>query len=248
MRRIHVAPTAEGLTLDAAETFVHMTTKAVQDRGRCAVALSGGSTPRGLYQALAHTATLRARVPWSQIEFFWGDERLVPSDDVDSNYRMAYDAMLSAVPLRREQIHRVPTELTQPAVVAREYEQDIRTTFGADIQVPRFDLILLGLGKDGHVASLFPGTTALSESGRLCIENWVPALDMYRITMTFPLLNQARAAVVMVSGPDKSSVVRQVLGRTSATADLPAHLLRPSGDVIWMLDRDAASGLGELTP
>ena len=114
--------------------------------------------------------------------------------------------------------------------------------------MPRFDFILLGLGKDGHVASLFPGTTALRESGRLCVENWVPNLSAYRITMTFPLLNQARVVVFVVSGPEKASIVRQVLRRTPSTSDLPAQLVRPSGDIVWMLDRDAASGLRELGP
>jgi 6-phosphogluconolactonase len=248
MTRIHIADSSEALTLDAAETFVRVTTTAVEDRGRCAVALAGGGTPQALYRALAHSPALRARVPWHGIEFFWGDERVVPPDHADSNYRMAYDTMLSAVPVTRQQIHRVGTELGDPAAAAREYEDDIRRSFDADVQVPRFDLILLGLGKDGHVASLFPGTTALRESGRLCVENWVPNLSAYRITMTFPLLNQARAVVFVVSGPEKASIVRQVLRRTSSTSDLPAQLVRPSGDIVWMLDRDAASGLRELGP
>ena len=248
MTRIHVADSAEALTLDAAATFIRVTTTAVEDRGRCAVALSGGGTPQALYRALAHTPALRARVPWHGIQFFWGDERVVPPDHADSNYRMAYDAMLSAVPVTPEQIHRVETERGDPAAAARDYEDEIRRTFEADVQVPRFDLILLGLGKDGHVASLFPGTTALRESGRLCVENWVPNLGAYRITMTFPLLNHARTVVFVVGGPEKASVVRQVLGRTSSTSDVPAHLVRPSGDTLWMLDRDAASGLRELAP
>ena len=138
------------------------------------------------------------------------------------------------------------TERADPAGVALAYEKDIRATFGTDVEVPRFDLILLGVGTDGHIASLFPGTSALHETEKLCIENRVPTLGSYRITMTFPLLNQARAVVVMVSGPAKSSIVRQVLAGTPPTTDLPAQLLRPAGDVIWMLDGDAASGLGDL--
>jgi len=245
MTRIHVASSVDALGLDAAEMFVQVAAAAVHSRGRCTVALSGGSTPRGLYRVLAHRIPVRDRVPWSRIEFFWTDERHVPPEHPESNYRMAYDAMLSAAPVRLEQIHRIKTEQADAAAVARNYEDEIRATF-EDEQMPRFDVILLGLGADGHMASLFPGTPALRESGRLCVENWVPALGAYRITMTLPLLNHARAVVVLVSGSDKSAIVRQVLRRTSGD-EFPAHLLQPAGEIVWMLDRAAASGLLEVS-
>ena len=245
MTRIHVASSSDALGLDAAEMVVQMTTTAAHARGRCTVALAGGATPRRLYRALAHSVPLRDRVPWSRIEFFWSDERHVPPDDPQSNYGMAYDAMLSAAPVRAEQIHRIKSEHADAAAVAGEYEDEIRAAFGRD-EVPRFDVILLGLGVDGHMASLFPGTAALRESSRLCVENWVPALGAYRITMTLTLLNCARAVVVLVSGADKSAIVRQVLRRTSGEP-LPAHLLQPDGDIVWMLDRAAASGLLEVS-
>src|SRR6185436_10992930 len=160
---IHVADSADDLSLAAAHEFARITTSAVQLRGRCFVALSGGSTPRGLHQALARTEAITAHVPWSAIEFFWSDERHVPPDHADSNYKMAYDTLLSKVPVTPAQVHRVRAEEADAAIVAREYEREIRAIVPQQDGTPRFDLILLGLGTDGHTASLFPGTAALHE-------------------------------------------------------------------------------------
>jgi 6-phosphogluconolactonase len=246
MTHTRVASTTEGLVLAAAQEFVRVSTNAVQLRGRCTIALAGGSTPRNVYSALAHTGPLRSQVPWSRIEFFWGDERHVPPNDPQSNYRMAHETLLSTVPVASEQIHRIQAEQADAAVAAQMYENDIRSTLPAGDGLPRFDLILLGLGSDGHTASLFPGTAALSERERLCVDNWVASLNAHRITMTLPLLNAARVVMFIVSGADKASIVRQVLRRDHAGPVFPAQLVQPDGDVLWMLDRESASALGEV--
>ena len=241
--RIHVAESADDVSLAAAHEFARITTSAVQLRGRCFVALSGGSTPRGLHQALARTEAITAHVPWNGIEFFWSDERHVPPDHADSNYKMAYDTLLSKVPVAPAQVHRVRAEEADAAIVAREYEQEIRSIVPQQDGTPRFDLILLGLGADGHTASLFPATAALHEQTRLCVDNWVPHLSAHRITMTLPLLNAARAVCFLVSGAEKASIVRGVLRPTPSDPEYPARLVQPSGELTWMLDREAASQL-----
>src|SRR5262249_22291162 len=151
---------------------------------------------------------------WGSLQFFWGDERHVPPDHADSNYRMALETLLSSVPVAAEQIHRVRTEEPDAAAAARLYEEEIRATLPHGEPVPRFDLILLGLGNDGHTASLFPDTAALAEQRRLYVDNWVERLHTHRITMTFPLLNAARSVLFMVSGGDKAAIVRDVLRPT----------------------------------
>jgi len=244
--RIDVADTADDSSLAAAREFARITTSAVQSRGRCFVALSGGSTPRRLHRALA-TEAIETSVPWSGIEFFWSDERHVPPDHADSNYKMAYDTLLSKVPVAPAQVHRVRAEEADAAIVARDYEREILAIVPhqdtAPDTAPRFDLILLGLGADGHTASLFPATAALHEQTRLCVDNWVPHLSAHRITMTLPLLNAARAVCFLVSGAEKAGIVRGVLRPTSSDPEYPARLVQPSGELTWMLDRDAASAL-----
>jgi 6-phosphogluconolactonase len=240
MRRIHVSPTADDLSLDAAQEFVRVTADAVKLRSRCFVALAGGNTPRGLYRALANTQPLRTQVPWNRIEFFWSDERHVPPDDPESNYRMASEEMLAHAPVVSTHIHRVRAENPDPVIVARQYEEEILTDVTHDEGVPCFDLMLLGLGSDGHTASLFPGTSALAERQRLCVDTWVERLGAHRITMTVPLLNAARAVMFVVSGGDKASIVRDVLQPDPTAVERPAQLVQPHGDLLWMLDADAA--------
>lgn len=242
--QIEVLESADALSLAVAGQFVRLTTTAARERGRCAVALSGGSTPRGVYQLLAQEP-LRSRVLWDQIEFFWGDERHVPVDHPDSNYRMVAETLLSKVPIRPRNIHRIHAEIADPALAAQEYEDDMRATFGA-VAVPRFDLILLGIGADGHTASLFPGTSALAERRRWCVANWVSALGAYRLTMTLPVLNAARTATFVVSGAEKAAIVRDAV---RGTRDVPARLVQPAGgDLQWLLDRAAAGELADAAP
>ena len=241
--RIEVAEHADALNHCVAEQFVRLTTEAVEARGRCTVALSGGSTPKNVYQLLAAPA-FRARVRWGDIHFFWGDERHVPPDHPDSNYRMAVEAMLSKVPVPPANVHRVRGELPDTERSAREYEETIRACV-AGASLPRFDVIHLGIGTDGHTASLFPGSAALAERERLCVANWVEKFAGYRITLTLPILNAARAAIFIVTGAAKAPIIQQVLRDRDATPPFPAQLIRPvDGECWWMLDQAAA---GELT-
>jgi len=227
----------------AAEEVVRAANQAVTERGRFTIALSGGSTPRNLYTLLATNA--RTSLPWDRTYFFWSDERHVPPDDPDSNYRMAEEAMLSKIPVAASNVFRVPTENPDAAAAAEAYEQTLRKFFAVEAgQVPRFDLILLGMGPDGHTASLFPETAALREKSRLVVANWVEKLKTSRITFTLPLLNAARCVAFLVSGTDKASVLHEVLEGDAPAEQFPAKLVRPSdGKLIWFLDRAAASGL-----
>lgn len=241
MTHIDIAETAEALSHLVAEQFVRLTTDAVRARGRCAVVLSGGSTPKAVYCALA-TEPFRSQVRWDRIHFFWGDERHVPPDHHDSNYRMATDAMLSRVPVTDAQVHRMRGELADAEQSARDYDEEIRGFFGNE--GPRFDLVHLGLGKDGHTASLFPGTRALEEQERVCVANWVPSLSTYRLTLTLPVFNAAHVVTFIVSGTEKAPIVRRVLRDREASPPLPAQLIQPmNGELRWMLDRDAAGDL-----
>src|SRR5437879_4199365 len=194
----------------AAEEFVRQTNDAVSKRGRFTVALSGGSTPKALYQLLVERYA--AKLPWAQIFFFWGDERHVPPDHPDSNYRMAFEALLSKVPIPSENIFRIHAEEKDADIAAREYEQTLAPVFHLKSgEFPRFDLMLLGIGPEGHTASLFPGTRALREKKRLVVANWVDKLNAYRITMTLPVLNHSACVLFLVSGRDKANILREVL-------------------------------------
>src|SRR5690349_879881 len=199
--RIDVAEDAEALSHRVAEQFVRVTTDAIESRGRCTVALSGGSTPKGVYQLLTAPA-FRTRVRWNDIHFFWGDERHVQPDHPDSNYRMAVEAMLSKVPVPPANVHRIRSELPDAGQAAREYERILRACVEGE-PTPQFDLIHLGIGTDGHTASLFPGSGGLAERERFCVANWIETFNGYRITLTLPVLNVARAVTFIVKGTEK---------------------------------------------
>ncbi len=238
---IHVLDTAADLFAAAAQHFVTQAQAVIRAKGHFRVALSGGSTPKNLYARLASGAF--PPVPWDKIYVFFGDERDVPPDHADSNYRMASQAMLSKVPVPAENVFRVPTELNNAEAAALEYEQTIRTYFNLKPgEVPRFDLILLGMGPDGHTASLFPGTAALGESSRLVVANWVEKFKSYRITFTLPLLNNAACVLFLASGAEKAAMIRQVI--EEHRPELPSTRVHPQdGRLIWMLDQAAAAGL-----
>jgi 6-phosphogluconolactonase len=239
---IRIVATAQELQAAGAEEFAREAEEAVRARGRFTVALSGGSTPRGLYALLAEDPGLRARVPWAMTHVFWGDERHVPPDEAESNYRMAWEAMLSRVPVPPGQVHRIRGEHPEAARAADEYEETLSTAFGLGAgQRPRLDLVLLGLGPDGHTASLFPGTRALREERRLVVANWVGKLWTERITVTVPVLNSARRVVFLVAGTDKAMPLKAVLDGPLEPEQLPAQLIRPeSGRLLWIVDRYAA--------
>ncbi len=226
----------------AAEEAILAATEAIAQRGRFAIALSGGSTPRSLYTLIAANAS--SSLPWQQVFFFWGDERHVPPTDTESNYRMAEETLLSKVPIPPANIFRVPAEDPDASAAADAYEQTLRKFFAvAPGEFPRFDLILLGMGPDGHTASLFPETAALREKSRLVVANWVEKLHAYRITLTLPVLNAARRVAFLVSGADKAAVLHEVLEGNAPGDKYPSKLIRPSGKLIWFLDRAAASEL-----
>ena len=242
---IRVLTTPQELFAAAAEEVVHVANDAVAARGRFAIALSGGSTPKSLYNLLATNA--RTTLPWDRMYFFWSDERHVPPTDPDSNYRMANEAMLSKIPVPPANICRAPSENPDAAAAAQAYEAAIRKFFELQPgQFPRFDLILLGMGPDGHTASLFPGTNGLQEKSRLVIANWVEKLKTHRLTFTLPVINAARCVAFLASGTDKATVLRSVLEENVPGEQYPAKLVQPmDGKLIWFLDRAAASGLSQ---
>jgi 6-phosphogluconolactonase len=235
--------TPQDLFQAAAEEVIRAATSAVAQRGRFAIALSGGSTPKNLYTLIAANAS--ANLPWDRMFFFWGDERHVPPDNPDSNYRMAKETLLSKVAIPPANIFPVPAENPDASAAAEAYEQTLRKFFAlAPREFPRFDLILLGMGPDGHTASLFPETAALQEKSRLVMANWVEKLNASRITFTLPVLNAARCVAFLVSGTDKAAVLHEVLEGNAPAEKYPSKLVRPdAGKLIWFVDRAAASGL-----
>jgi 6-phosphogluconolactonase len=240
-------PTVQSVYEAAATLFQRSATDAIRERTSFSVALAGGSTPKGLYSLLAGDVRWRESIAWKAIDFFWGDERHVPPHHRDSNYRMAYESLLCKVPVDAQRVHRVLGEEPDANAAATVYEQEIRDSIGRGVDIPRLDLVLLGLGPDGHTASLFPGTTAMYERTRLVVADWVGKLDAYRITMTLPLLNAARQIMFLVTGEDKAQIVRDVLQPRRDAPTLPAQLVRPTGGRVgWLLDRAAASLLHEL--
>ena len=240
---IRTLNTPQELFEAAAELVASAASEAVADRGRFTIALSGGSTPKSLYTLLATNA--RTSLPWERMFFFFGDERHVPPTDPESNYRMADEAMLSKVPVAPSNVFRVQAENPDAKAAAEAYEQTLRKFFALEAgQVPAFDLILLGMGPDGHTASLFPGTEALNEKSKLVVANWVEKLKTHRITLTLPVLNAAQCVAFLVSGTDKAPVLKSVLEGDAPGEQYPAKLVRPAqGKLIWLLDRAAASGL-----
>jgi 6-phosphogluconolactonase len=242
---IKIVANAEELSRMAKEEFVREARNVVRARGVCTVALSGGSTPRGLYRSLAgeREGSFRPRLSWDRIHFFWGDERHVPPEHPDSNYRMAHEALLSRVAIPPDNVHRIKTEYSDAGKAADEYDRTLREFFRlAAGQFPRFDLALLGMGSDGHTASLFPGTGAVHEQEHLVVANWVEQFHGYRVTLTPPVLNNAAYILFLVSGEDKAEVLQAVLQGAYRPDRFPAQIVRPThGRLLWLVDQAAAS-------
>ncbi len=239
------------LANEAAELFAWLGTQAIEQGGLFRVVLSGGSTPRLLYAALA-SGTFSGQLDWKRVEFYFGDERCVPPDHPESNFKMAEEAFLGPLKIAPEQIFRMKGEMKEPDEAASQYETLIRERFGVATPAwPSFDLILLGLGEDAHTASLFPDTPALGEQGRLVVANQSPKGVKNRLTLTAAVINQAQAVVFLVSGASKVEAVWSVLEghdrqglQGTDTARFPARLIRPvKGRLIWLLDQAAAAGL-----
>jgi len=240
---IKVLPDPAAVAREAAVEFVRLAATAIEQQGRCSIALAGGSTPKSLYSLLADDESLRQQLAWDKLHFFWGDERHVPPDHQDSNYRMAREAMLAKVNLPPGNIHRIRSEVEDAQEAADEYQQELGSFFQLEPdQLPRFDLVLLGMGPDGHTASLFPGTTALAETKRLVAATWVEKFNTYRITLTLPVINNAANVIFLVCGSEKVEVLRTVLGQEASAPKFPAQLVQPiNGRLLWLLD--AAAGV-----
>ena len=227
----------EGLAEAAAGELASRAAEAIEERGLFTVVLAGGSTPRATYEILARDYA--GRIDWGKVHVFFGDERTVPPDDEDSNYRMAREALLDNVPVAS--VHRMQGELP-PDEAAKAYEEELRGFFGPD-ELPRFDLILLGIGGDGHTASLFPETSALEAHDRWVVANPVLKLQTTRITLTVPVINAALAVYFLVAGEGKADALAHILGGDADPRAYPASLIQPQGGPRWMLDQPAASKL-----
>src|ERR1700678_3324628 len=242
--KYYVEPDPAALARRAAQYFLEMASEAVAGRGRARIAISGGSTPKATFQLLADPSQpFRNHMPWDSLDLYWVDERCGPPDDNDSNYRMTREAMLDHVPLQPEQIHRIEGELDPEAAAAR-YESELRNSFRLEgAESPRFDLVALGMGPDGHCASLFPHTAALHELSRLSIANHVPQQkDSWRITLTWPVINHASSVFFLIAGKDKAAVLNEVLTGRRDPERLPSQLIWPaSGILTLILDKAAAA-------
>lgn len=237
---ISIYPDYETLSQAAARLFLERAIRASEAGTYFSVALSGGSTPRRTYELLAEPP-FRDQVPWNLVQVFWGDERCVPLDDPRSNAHMTFQTLLNKVPVPSEQIHPISCA-RNPERSAQEYETLLKGFF-AD-QPPRFDLIFLGLGVNGHTASLFPGTQVLKEVKRWAAEVYVPEQNLYRVTLTAPVINKAAAVVFLVAGSEKAQVLYEVREGPFEPERLPAQLIKPEeGELLWLVDREAAAQL-----
>jgi len=240
-----IEPDDAALAWRAAEHFVELAEEAFAARGRVRIAVSGGNTPKATFALLADPEQpFRNRMPWSGLELYWVDERAVPPDHPDSNYRMTRETLLDQVGLAPEQIHRIHGEL-EPEAAAAEYEYDLRSSFRLEgAEMPSFDVLALGMGNDGHTASLFPHTDAINETGRLVIANHVPQKDTWRITLTWPVINHAREVFFLIAGADKAPVIHEVFMGPIDVESLPSQLIWPaSGILTLILDKAAAAQL-----
>ncbi|HEY6838355.1 MAG TPA: 6-phosphogluconolactonase [Geobacteraceae bacterium] len=241
---IHVFPDAEAMSEAAADIFVDKARRSAQLRGRFAVLFAGGETPRRTYELLA-LPPRRDAIPWGKVHVFWGDERCVPSSDRRNNSRMARQALLDHVPVPPGQLHPIECHLA-PRECAMAYEATLRSFFSG--VAPRFDLVFLGLGADGHTASLFPGTPVTGEWRRWTAEVAVEGSEFERVTLTAPLINKAETVVFLVTGGNKAQVVREVIEGNADPQSLPARLIGPEdGDLVWLLDSKAARLLRKET-
>ena len=240
-----ISPTPAEVAAAAAQIFTTTVLEAVKARGTARVAISGGTTPKAMFALLA-AEPFASQIPWDKLDLFWVDERCVPPDHADSNYRMTREALLSKVPLPADRIHRMEGELA-PEVAAARYESTIRNAFRLEgAQTPTFDLILLGMGDDGHTASLFPHTEGLNDLTHIVIANHVPQKDTWRITLTSPVINQGREVAFLIEGAAKAQVLHDVFLGPFQPDTYPSQIIRPaSGRLTLLLDSAAASKLPE---
>ncbi len=240
--QIAVYPDSDTLSHEAALYTVHIAQEAIATHGRFSMALSGGSTPKKLYRLLAEEP-YRSQIDWALVEIFWSDERCVPPDSDESNYLLAQQAMLNTLPLASKQIHRMPADMEDRDAAALTYTREMQITFGTD-GVPAFDLIQLGMGPEGHTASLFPHQSSLHEQQRLVMPVSVPKPPPPRLTFTPRILNAALHILFLVTGAEKADAVQAVLEGAYQPDEYPAQLIKPlKGEVTWMFDQAAANKL-----
>ena len=232
---IKVVADAAALAREAAERIVTAAIQAIETHETFTLALSGGSTPRPSYELLAEDP-FRSRVDWNKVEIYFGDERCVPPDSPQSNYRIANEALLSRVPIPAGNVHRIRGEI-DPEEAAKEYGRMLRERCGDG---GGLDLVLLGMGPDGHTASLFPGTQALRETLHRCVANFVPKLNAWRVTLTAPFINRSDEVMFLVAGADKSQILSKVLEEARDVERYPVQSIRPGGRLIWLVDAAAA--------
>ncbi len=230
------------LAYEGAKLFIDASEQAIEIQGRFSVALSGGSTPQKLFQHLS--AAYRKKIAWDKVHLFWSDERCVPRDHELSNFRLAYDELISSIWIPHENIHRIKGEL-RPEEAAGYYEAAMKKHFREEM--PIFDLIMLGVGPDGHTASLFPGSEALREKQRLALPVFSTTALHWRVTLTLPVLNSAKQVLFLISGPSKAGIVSALLGKKEGNG-YPAAMIKPAaGTITWLLDKDAASELPQAS-
>ncbi len=245
-REVRILPDATAIARRGAEIFVQAANEAVAKSDSFTVALAGGSTPKALYSLLADDPELRAQLPWEKIHFFFGDERHVPPDHPDSNFRMANESLFSKALVKASRITRIKGEYADTEKAALEYEQALRTYFIIERGgLPRFDLVLLGMGDEGHTLSLFPGTKALhAPPDRLAVRNWIGKFLTERITLTAPVVNQANQVLFLVTRADKAPALKAVLEGPYEPEQLPAQLIQPAhGKLLWLVDQAAGAML-----
>ena len=239
-RKVIVCRDIAELSRQSAERFSWLALQSMEEAERITVALSGGSTPKHLYSLLA-SPDYKNRIPWENVQLFWGDERCVPPDHPDSNFRMVQEALLSKIKIPAANIHRMAGE-REPQAAAADYEQELQKFFNLQRGgLPRFDLILLGIGEDGHTASLFPGSDAINETQRWVVTPFVATLNSHRLSLSLPVLNNAANVWFLVTGAGKADVVKQAF---SGSSDLPAARIQPvDGKLAWFITQDAAPGI-----
>jgi 6-phosphogluconolactonase len=244
-REVQILPDSARIARRAAEQVVEAAAAAVRDRGVFNLTLAGGSTPKALYSLLATDPIFKSQFPWDQTQFFFGDERHVPPNDSESNFRMASESMLSKFTLKPEQVLRIKGEYEDAEKAALEYEHALRAWFKLSPgQLPRFDVLLVGMGDEGHTLSLFPGTKALHDNGRLVMSNWIGKLFTERITITAPVANNSALAIFMVTKADKALALKGVLEGPYEPEQLPSQLIQPkNGKLLWLVDTAAAGKL-----
>jgi len=240
MNAIKIFPDLESWTKEAVTNFLHIADDSLNKRGVFTVALSGGGTPIPVYREMGIAGNTK-QLPWSDIHLFWGDERHVPPDHEKSNFKMVKEQLLDQIPIPEDNVHRVPAEM-EARMAAFSYEEVLRGFF--DGERPQFDLVFLGLGEDGHTASLFPHSAGLNEEERWFIANFSPQKEEWRLTLTKNAINSARNIVVLVRGRSKATMMAEVLTGPVEPEDKPIQLISPEdGNLIWILDREAAQML-----